>query len=168
MADKEQGAAPASYRRIEGREESSAAVDEVIAQARTTIRVFDTTLFNRGFNSPARFEVLRHFLHGGRFHSLRIVLHDTETLDRDAPRLMILLKQFPTQVLVHRTLPVARHAEDPMVIADDHSMWHQMHFEQPGAIVALHSPEHVSPVLQRFEEIWDASELAVSSTVLGL
>jgi hypothetical protein len=168
MADKEPGAAQPSYRRAEGMTESTAAVDEVIGLARATLRVFDITLAHAGFNAPARHEVLRHFLHAGRYHSLHIALHDTDTLDRDAPRLMILLRQFPTQVVIHRTLPPARHAQDPMVIADDHSMWHRLHFEQPSAIVALHSPEQVAPILQRFEEIWDASELAVSATVLGL
>lgn len=168
MADNEQGTAQGSYRRIEGLAESSAAIDEVIALARTTLRIFDITLANRGYNSPARHEALRHFLHAGRFHSLRIVLHDTDTFDRDAQRLTLLMKQFPTQVVVHRTLQAARHAEDPMVIADDHSLWHRLHFEQPRAIVALQSPEVVSPLLLRFEEIWEASELAISPTVLGL
>jgi len=168
MADNVPGAAKGSHRQIEGMAESSAAIDEVIALARTAIRVFDATLANRGFNSPARHDSLRHFLHAGRHHVLRIVLHDTDTFDRDASRLMVLMKQFPTQVVVHRTLPPARHAEDPMVIADDHSIWHRLNFEQPRAIVALHSPADVSPLLQRFEEIWDHSELAISPTVLGL
>jgi hypothetical protein len=168
MSGNEQGAAKGSHRIIEGIAESSAAIDEVIALARITIRIFDATLAHRGFNSQARFEVLRHFLHAGRHHALRIVLHDTDTFDRDAARLMVLMQQFPTQVVVHRTLPPARHAEDPMVIADDQSIWHRLNFEQPRAVVALHSPADVAPLLQRFEEIWDHSELAISPTVLGL
>jgi len=168
MADNEQGAASGSYRRVDGIAESAAAIDEVIAQAKITLRVFDITLANRGFNSAARHEALRHFLLGGRHHHLRIVLHDTDTFERDASRIMVLMKQFPTQVEVHRTLAPARHAEDPMVIADDHSVWHRLHFEQPRAVVALHSPADATPLLQRFEEIWDHSELAISPTVLGL
>jgi len=38
------------YRHISGVAESLAAIDEVIAVAQRTIRVFDTTLANRGFN----------------------------------------------------------------------------------------------------------------------
>jgi hypothetical protein len=57
---------------------------------------------------------------------------------------------------------------DPFVLADDHSVWHQMHHTQLRAIVALHSPADSIPILQRFEEIWDQSEPAVSATTTGL
>ena len=37
-------------------------------------------------------------------------------------------------------LAQARNATDPFVVADDRSVWRQMHYEQPRSIVALHSP----------------------------
>jgi hypothetical protein len=69
---------------------------------------------------------------------------------------------------VHRTLAQARNAMDPFVLADDHSVWHQLHAEQARAIVALHSPTDALPIAQRFEEIWELSEPAVTATTLGL
>jgi hypothetical protein len=69
---------------------------------------------------------------------------------------------------IHRTLAQARNATDPFVLADDHSVWHQLHVEQPRAVVALHSPADTLPISQRFEEIWELSEPAVSATTLGL
>ena len=66
------------------------------------------------------------------------------------------------------TIAQARNAADPFVVADDHSVWHQMHYEQPRAIVALHSPADATPIAQRFDEIWELSEPAVSATRLGL
>jgi hypothetical protein len=69
---------------------------------------------------------------------------------------------------IHRTLAQAREARDPFVIADDHSVWHQLHADQLRAIVALHSPVDATPISQRFDEIWDLSEPAVSATTLGL
>ncbi|MGZ5035914.1 MAG: DUF7931 domain-containing protein [Usitatibacter sp.] len=160
--------AEAQYRQVSGIAESLAAIDEVIANAERTIRVFDTTLSNRGFNSPARTAQLRDFLVRGRAHRLMIALHDTELLERECPRLLVLLRQFPMSIEIHRTIAQARTAADPCVIADDHSMWHQLHFEQPRAVVALRSPADVLPIAQRFDEIWDLSEPAVSSTTLGL
>jgi hypothetical protein len=157
-----------SYRRISGIAESLEAIDQVIAQARTTIRVFDVALTNRGFNSPKRTEALKQFLLTARTHRLLIALHEPETLDRDCPRLLILLRQFPTSIEIHRTLAQARQAMDPFVVADDHSVWHQAHVTQPRAIVALHSPADATPIAQRFDEIWDQSELAVSATTSGL
>ena len=156
------------YRQIFGVAESLAGIDEVIATARQTIRVFDISLSNRGFNSPARATLLREFFVRGRAHRLLIALHETDLLERECPRLLALLRQFPMSIEIHRTIAQARNATDPCVIADDHSVWHQLHFEQPRAVVALHSPADVLPVSQRFDEIWELSEPAVSATTLGL
>jgi hypothetical protein len=157
-----------SYRSISGVAESLAAIAEVVGAAERAIRVFDITLSNRGFNSPAVAERLRHFMVAGRAHRLYIALHNTDHLDRECPRLLALLRQFPMSIEIHRTLGQATNAMDPFVIADDHSVWHQQHHEQPRAIVAMHSPADVIPILQRFDEIWDLSEPAVSATTLGL
>ena len=157
-----------SYRQINGLAESQAAIDEVIAAARTTLRLFDFTLGQRGFNSAARTEALRHFFVAGRSHRLLIALHEPETLERECPRLLMLLRQFPMSIEIHRTLAQARTAADPFIVADDHSVWHQLHHTQARAIVALHSPADAAPIAQRFDEIWDLSEPAVSATTLGL
>ncbi|HEX4782668.1 MAG TPA: hypothetical protein VH301_18060 [Usitatibacter sp.] len=156
------------YRPLSGIGESLAAIDEVIAVAQRTIRVFDASLAGRGFNAPGRAERLREFLVAGRAHRLLVALHETDGLERDAPRLLALLRQFPMSIEIHRTLAQARIAMDPFVVADDHSVWHQLHIEQPRAIVAIHSPQDALPLAQRFEEIWELTEPAVSATTLGL
>jgi hypothetical protein len=156
------------YRPISGIAESQAAIEEVIAVAQRTIRVFDIALANRGFNTPERSDWLRQFFVAGRSHRLLIALHETDALEREAPRLLTLLRQFPMSIEIHRTVAQARNAMDPFVVADDHSVWHQQHFEQPRAVVAIHSPADAMPLAQRFEEIWHLSEPAVSATTLGL
>lgn len=156
------------YRQLSGLAESAAAIDEVIAGAQRTLRIFDISLSNRGFNSTARADKLRALLVAGRAHRILIALHDTELLERENPRLLMLLRQFPMSIEIHRTLAQARDAADPFIIADDHSVWRQMHYTQPRAIVALHSPADALPIVQRFEEIWDLSEPAVSATTTGL
>ena len=157
-----------SYRPIFGIADSAAAIDEVIDCAQHTLRIFDIDLVNRGFNSPQRAEKLRGFLVAGRAHRILIALHDTDLLERECPRLLTLLRQFPMSIEIHRTLGEARNANDPFVLADDHSVWHQQHFQQPRAIVAVHSPSDALPIAQRFAEIWDLSEPSVSATTLGL
>jgi len=163
-----QAAPGPSYRQISGIAESLAAIDEVVGTAQRTIRVFDISLSNRGFNTPGLAEKLRQFLLAGRSHRLYIALHNTELLVRESPRLLQLLRQFPMSIEIHRTLAQARNAMDPFVVADDHSVWHQLHHEQPRAIMALHAPADAIPILQRFDEIWELSEPAVSATTLGL
>jgi hypothetical protein len=157
-----------SYRQLSGIRESQEAIDEVIAVAERTIRIFDISLSNRGFNTPGRADKLREFLVRGRAHRLLIALHDTELLERENARLLTLLRQFPMSIEIHRTLAQARNAADPFILADDHSVWHQLHQEQPRAVVALHSPADALPISQRFDEIWELSEPAVSATTLGL
>ena len=157
-----------TYRHLSGITESLAAIDEVIAAAQRTIKIFDITLSNRGFTSPQRTDQLRELLVKARTHRLLIALHDTELLVRENPRLLALLRQFPMSIEIHRTVGEATKARDPFVVADDHSVWHQLHFEQSRAIVALHSPADAMPIAQRFDEIWELSEPAVSATTLGL
>jgi len=157
-----------SYRQITGIAESLEAIDEVIAVAERTLKIFDVSLSNRGFNSPARSAALREFLVRGRSHRILIALHETDLLERENPRLLTLLRQFPMSIEIHRTLAQARNANDPFVLADDHSVWHQLHYEQPRAVAALHSPAETLPISQRFDEIWELSEPAVSATTLGL
>ena len=157
-----------SYRIVSSLAESLEAIDAVVASAQRTLRIFDVTLSNRGFNTPARAERLRAFLVAGRAHRLMIALHDTALLERENPRLLTLLRQFPMSIEIHRTVGEARNAQDPFVVADDHSVWHQVHFEQPRAVVAIDSPADALPIAQRFDEIWELSEPAVSATTLGL
>lgn len=163
-----QAAPKPSYRPISGIAESLAAIEEVVGVAQRALRIFDISLSNRGFNSPGLTEKLRQFLVAGRSHRIFIALHNTELLERESPRLLQLLRQFPMSIEIHRTLAQARNANDPFVVADDHSVWHQHHYEQPRAIVALHSPADAMPIMQRFDEIWELSEPAVSATTLGL
>jgi hypothetical protein len=173
VSDSTPGAPPPAeavrvYRMLSGIAESNAAIDEVIATAQRTLRIFDFTLMNRGFNSPSRFDAMRHFLVTGRAHRILIALHEPELLERECPRLLMLLRQFPMSIAIHRTVSAARNAMDPFVLADDRSVWHQMHYSQLRAIVALHSPVDAVPIAQRFEEIWDQSEPAISATTTGL
>lgn len=157
-----------AYRPLTTLAESQQAIDEVIAAAERSIKLFDISLVGRGFNAPARVESLRAFLVAGRAHRILVALHDTETLDRDAPRLLALVRQFPMSVEIHRTIGQARDAMDPFIVADDHSAWHRMHHEQPRAIVAVHSPSDAIPLAQRFDEIWELSEPCALGRVLGL
>ena len=156
------------YRPLFGNAESQAAIDEVIAAAGRTLRIFDVSLSGRGFGSPARIEKLRELIVSGRAHRIYIALHDTEPVERECPRLLMLMRQFPMSIEIHRTLGEARNANDPFVVADDRHLWRQIHYTQPRAVVALHSPQDAIPIVQRFEEIWELSEPGITPTKPGL
>ena len=163
-----QPAAQPAYRILTTFAESQEAIDEVIAAAGQRLRLFDVSLEGRGFGTPARVERLRELLVRGRAHRVEIALHDPSNLERDVPRLMMLARQFPMSIEVRRTRGEASRANDPMLIADDHSAWHRMHHEQPRAIVALHSAADAVPLGQRFDAIWELSEPCALGRILGL
>ena len=155
------------YRVLTTLAESQAAIDEVIAAARQRLRLFEVSLEGRGFNAPARIERLRELLAAGRAHRIEIALHEPEQLERDAPRLAMLARQYPMAVELRRTQGEARKADDPMLLADAHSAWHRLYHGHPRAIVALHSAADAVPLGQRFDEIWELSEPWALGRLLG-
>jgi hypothetical protein len=143
------------------------ALDEVIERASSTLRIFEHTL-SAGFNSPRRHQALRRFLLASRRNTVRIVLHDASRLDRDCPRLLLLLRELGHALNIHETHPPAKQIYDPFLIADDRHYAHRFHFEQMGGLRGLDDPIGARALIERFEEIWEASSPAVSATTLGL
>jgi hypothetical protein len=151
--------------------DSVGAIEQVVNAARRDLRVFDATprtLRERGFGSPSRIELLRTLFLTDRGHRLRIVLHDVKAIENELPRLLDLLTQFSDQIQVNRTVDQATEARDAMIIADNSHFWRKLHIDQPRAVITLHDPVGTRPFLERFEEIWEQSEPAVSGSTLGL
>ena len=155
------------HQKLEGERAFQAAVDALLARPQHTLRIFDRQL-GRDFNSTHRYELLRAFLLRSRANRLYVVLHDTSNLARDCPRLMNLVRQFSESVTIHETQPQAKAVHDPFAVADDRDFVHRFHYEHARALLALDDPQGTQGLLQRFEEIWEASIPAVSATTLGL
>ncbi len=164
--------APATvYRMMESRAEAQQAIGEVLAAATRVLRIFDlnpTALQEREFGRTERIEAMRNVLRASRNHRLQIALHETRGIESELPRLVQLMTQFSGQIAVHRTLGAAREARDPLVLADDAHFWHKLHADHPRSVLTLHDINATQPLLERFEQIWESSELAVSGGTLGL
>ncbi len=159
------------YRLMTSHADAREAIDMVVAEAQRELRVFDASarsLRDRDFGRPARIEILRTMLLVNRGHRLRIVLHDVKGIEIELPRLIELLRSFAGQFEMHRTVGQATEARDPMVIADNGHFWRQLHIDQPRSVLTLHDDIGARPFIDRFEEIWEMSELAVSGNTLGL
>lgn len=157
----------AEYRRFESMFEYEAAIDGLIPLAQNAIRVFDKTL-SPAYNSPQRHAALSQFLLGSRSNRLTIILHETDTLERRCPRLILLLKQFSHSFSIRRTLRVARHVYDPFVVFDASHYVHRFHYDHLRAAQGTHDVLGTQQLLDRFEEILEASVPAVSANVSGL
>lgn len=159
------------YRLMTSHADAREAIDAVVGAAQRELRVFDASarsLRDRDFGRPARVEDLRKMLLANRGHRLRIVLHDVKGIEIELSRLIELLRNFAGQFEIHRTTGQAMEARDPMVIADSGHFWRQLHIDQPRSVLTLHDDIGTRPFIDRFEEIWEMSELAVSGSTLGL
>ena len=155
------------HRALDGNQDYEAAIDVLLARPQRTLRIFDRQL-GAGYNSVQRYELLRSFLLRSRANRIYIVLHDAGNLARDCPRMLNLLRQFADAVAVHETEGQARRACDPVALADERDYLHRFHYDHARALLALDDPQGAHGLLQRFQEIWEASVPAVSATTLGL
>ena len=159
------------YRLMTNNADAREAIEAVVGTAQRELRIFDAsprTLREREFGRPARVEILHNLLLANRGHRLRVVLHDVKSIEIELPRLIELLTRFAGQFEIHRTVGQATEARDPMVIADSGHFWRQLHIDQPRSVLTLHDEVGARPFIDRFEEIWEMSELAVSGSTLGL
>jgi len=154
-------------RKLVGNGEYEQALDELLAQAAQTVRIFDRAL-GRGFNSPHRHELLRRRLLARRTNRVCIVLHETGNLARDCPRLMMLVRQFGHALVIRRTLHTARHVYDPFAIADDARFVRRFHHDHMRSVATIGDVAETSLLLKRFAEIWEASSPVACATTAGL
>jgi hypothetical protein len=152
---------------IAGISELAGAVDEILLLAQRTVRIFDNEL-GREYNSSSRCEALRRLLLSNRRNRLLIVVHDSQSMDRNCPRLLNLLRIHAHAISIHETHQAAKAVYDPFVVVDDLHHVHRFHFEQPRGVPCTNDPTGTHPFIERFEEIWEASSPAVSATTLGL
>ena len=157
----------AQYRRFEGMREFEALIDRLIPLTQNRIRIFDRSL-SRAYNSPERHELLRQFLLANRLNRLLIVLHEVDRIDRQQPRMLQLLEQFSDEVSIRQTLQAARHLYYPFVIFDASHYLHRFHYDHLRAAQGLNDVVGAQQLLDRFNEILEASAPPVSSTASGL
>ena len=154
-------------RKLEGLAAYEEALDELIANATRTVRVFDRML-GKGFNSPRRYDLLRELLLASRTNRVYVVLHETANIVRDCPRLITLLKQFSHGLFIYQTLPAARRVYDPFAVADDTRFVHRFHHADVRGVATVGDVAATQLLMKRFDEIWQASAPAVSATTIGL
>ena len=153
---------------IEGNVDAQPAIEAVVQLAKSTLDIFDINLKDRGFTAPARIDCMRKNLLANRSMKIRIALHQPENFAADFPRLMILMQQFSGNFAIHRTKGAALAAHDPLMIADNLHFWHKLHKDHPRSVLTLNNGVQTQPWVDRFAEIWESSELAVSAFTVGL
>lgn len=156
------------YERFETNEGFQGSVERLLEQPGRELRVFDPDGAALRLNDPQRIERLDRFLLASRTRRIYLVVHNTDHIQRQCPRLMTLLRRFAHAMQINRTHEEIREVQDSFLLLDG------MHYvRRPVAnlfrgAMGLGDENEGQALRGRFGEIWSASYPAVSSTTVGL
>jgi len=159
---------PQEYFRFDTEADFQVAVDKLFQQPGRELRVFDSNLSVLKLNSPARIDQLREFLAANRANRAYMVVHDTDHVTRHCPRLMNLLSRYNHALQINRTSDEIRELQDSFMVLDrNHYVRRPVARFFRGA-AGINDEGEALVMRSRFQEIWNASYPAVSSTTPGL
>lgn len=141
-----------------------AALDTLCGLAKHSLFIFEKDFANIGFNSEARFEMLRSFLLGNPNNRLQLLAHDTRPISQYCPRLMILLRQFGHNMFIYQTPKNLQHLTDPFAVADESHYVRRFHFDDTRGILGQNDGETARLLKSRFMEMWEASHPNASTS----
>jgi hypothetical protein len=153
---------------LDGIVEYSAALDALSSLAQHNLYLFENDFEGIGFNSTARYEILRHFLLSNPANRLLILAQNTSYLANHCPRIMLLLRQFDNRMCIHQTSRQLQHITAPFSVADNMHYVRRFHFDDPRGIFAQNDPENARALDLSYMEMWECSRTALSSTTTGL
>ena len=153
---------------ILGERNYAAALDSVIAQAKSELLIFDQDFERGDYTNLKRFELLFDFLSKNSLSKLTIILQNTERFIQHCPRLFELLTLYSHKMAVFATNDNAKVAKDCFVIADKQHYVRRFHIDQARFKYALDDVDECANLKIRFEELMEETTEAISSTKLGL
>jgi hypothetical protein len=153
---------------LDGVADYIAALDTVCASAQHTLNIFEKNFDGIGFNSEARYDMLRRFLLVNSMNRLNLLAHDPQPLIRFCPRMMTLLRQFGHSMFIYQTPKSLQHITEPFAVADNAHYVRRYHFDDTRGLLARNDPEEARRLNSRFQEMWASSQPCASATQLGL
>ena len=158
----------AIYERFDTNAGFQAALERLLEQPGRELRIFDPDGAALRFNDSARVARLEDFLQVSRTRRVYMVVHSSEHLTRQCPRLMSLLARYAHAIQIYRTGEEIRELQDAFLVLDAlHYVRRPVATFFRGAI-GLGDENEALAMRGRFMEIWGASYPAVSSTTVGL
>jgi hypothetical protein len=158
----------ATYERFDTSAGFQGAVERLLAQPGRELRIFDPDGTSLRLNDSARIAVLENFLSASRTRRIYMVVHQTDHILRQCPRLLGLLARFSHMMQINRTHEHIRGLQDAFLVIDS------QHYVRRSVAAffrgAMGIGDEVEALImrQRFMEIWEASYPGVSSTTVGL
>ena len=156
------------YERFDTNQGFQAAIERLLEQPGRELRVFDPDGAALRLNDAGRIEGLGRFLLASRTRRLYLVVHNTDHLTRQCPRLLSLLRRFSHAIQINQTHEEIRDVQDAFLLLDAvHYVRRPVAALFRGAM-GLGDENEGQALRGRFAEIWAASYPAVSSTTVGL
>lgn len=159
---------PPQYERFDSRDGFQAAIERLLEQPGRELRIFDPDLSALRLNEPARVERLSRFLTASPTRRLYVVVHKTEYLVRQCPRMVGMLARLSHVVHVHRTAEEIQELQDAFLLLDAAHVVRRPVAQFFRGSMSLGDHNEGLAMRSRFSEIWSASYPAVSATTLGL
>lgn len=151
---------------LNGIADYTTAIDTLCGLAQRELCLFEKDYEGLGFNSEARYEMLRHFLLANPANRLLMLVYDTQFLSTQCPRISMLLRQFDDRMFIHK--PSRMNCTTPFCVADNAHYLRRFHFDDPRGLLAKNDPENARVLESRFMEMWQNSRPAMPITILGL
>jgi hypothetical protein len=145
-----------------------AATELLISRAERELLIFDPDLSRGGYQSLNGFEALRNFLARDEQNRLIVVLHEADFFTERCPRLQDLLKTYSHAIEIYLTDDSARVAQDAFVLADRAHYLHRFHINQARFRYVLDDEVAAKPLLERFDQLLEATGSAVFASTTGL
>lgn len=138
----------------------------LLARARATLDLFDPDFALFTLGTPDTDAALRRFLHAGGV--LRLAMHDSASLEREAPRFLRLLRDYSHRIACRVTPHGLRQLTDSFAIADGIHVVRRFHSGHLHGAAAFDAPQEAELPGERFSAIWAESLPGLQPTVTGL
>jgi hypothetical protein len=139
---------------------------ECIARSHLGLQLFDADfrVFPLGMSDVDA--ALRRFLAGGG--TMRLAMHRSETIAREYPRFMRLLRDFGHRIECRATPANLRQLTDSFCIGDAVNIVRRFHADHMRGEAAFDAPPATEISLERFDGIWLESRPCLHPTTTGL
>jgi hypothetical protein len=156
------------YERFDTNEGFQGAVERLLGQPGRELRMFDPDGAALKLNDAGRVERVERFLLASRTRRVYLVVHDTDHITRQCPRLLTLLRRFAHAMQVNRTHQEIREVQDSFLLLDSIHYVRRPVAQIFRGAMGLGDENEGQALRGRFGEIWAASYPAVSGTTIGL
>jgi hypothetical protein len=142
------------------------ALHALLDRAQATLDMFDPDFALFTLGTADTDAALRRFLRAGGM--LRLAMHSSGWLEREAPRFLRLLRDYSQSVECRLTPRGLRQLTDSFAIADGIHVVRRFHSNHVRGAAAFHTPEEADLPRERFNAIWTESRPGLHPTVTGL